>query len=85
MKTHRIRVSSKGQIVIPSELRKKYKMKAGTQIALSDTGTNMVLQPITSDFIRSLMGSLADGPSALESLKEERKKEKQREELRLRR
>jgi AbrB family looped-hinge helix DNA binding protein len=55
-------VSTKGQMVIPVELREALDLKAGTKVALHLEGNAILVQPITDEFIDSLPGSLK-GPS----------------------
>jgi AbrB family looped-hinge helix DNA binding protein len=69
-------VTTKGQLVIPAKLRRKYSIHKGTQVAFLEDQGRLILQPITPEFIRSLRGSLQDGPSALDSLLEDRKRER---------
>jgi AbrB family looped-hinge helix DNA binding protein len=73
-----IHATVKGQIVIPSRLRRKYGIKAGTRIEVSDDGKRIVLQPITRDYIRSLRGVMK-GSGALAILEDERRRERERE------
>ena len=69
-------VTSKGQLVIPARLRRRFGIKKGTAMAfLEDAGRNIV-QPVTREFIHGLRGSLKGEPSALEILLEERKRER---------
>jgi len=68
----------KGQIVIPSRLRRKYGIKAGTRIDVMDEGSRIVLQPITREFIHGLRGVMK-GAGALQILTEARRKERERE------
>lgn len=70
--------TSKGQIVIPSALRKKYGIKAGTRIIVSDTGDSIRLTPVTDQYLRSLQGSFA-GKGLINSLLEERAQDNQKE------
>lgn len=75
-------MTSKGQIVIPAKLRKKYGIKAGTTIHVEEDNGKIVLKPITAEYIRSLRGCLKtpEGKkSALDILKEEREADKRRE------
>jgi AbrB family looped-hinge helix DNA binding protein len=52
--------SSKGQIVIPAELRKRHKIRAGTRVAIfEDPLGRIVLQPITEDYITRMRGVIA--------------------------
>jgi len=71
-------VTTKGQIVIPSKIRKRYQIKEGTKIQFKEEGNKIVLEPVTPDFVRSLRGSLK-GTGVLETLMEERRKDRERE------
>ncbi len=77
MKTEVSTVTTKGQLVIPSKLRRKYSIKEGTQVAFLEQENRLVLQPLTAEFIRSLRGSLKGEPSALRSLLEDRRRERE--------
>jgi len=70
-------ISAKGQLVIPAKLRRKYGIKPGTRIQVIDRGNQIVLQPITEEYIRKLRGSLKGG-NALRVLEKERRKDKER-------
>ena len=76
MKTEVSKVTTKGQLVIPSKLRRKYAIKKGTQVAFVEEGNRLILQPLTPEFIRSLRGSLGKDSKALEILLEERRRER---------
>jgi AbrB family looped-hinge helix DNA binding protein len=56
MSTVCVRMSVKGQLVIPAELREELKLAAGTEISIQRQGNTLVLRPITPSFIRSLAG-----------------------------
>ena len=77
MKTEVSTVTTKGQLVIPAKLRRKYAIRKGTQVAFVEEKNRLVLQPLTPEFIRSLRGSLKGEPSALKVLQEERRRERQ--------
>ena len=68
----------KGQIVIPAKLRKKYGIKNGTKIIVTDNGDSITLKPVTEQYLKNLQGSLK-GAGALKVLLEERRKDKARE------
>lgn len=70
-------ITVKGQIVIPAELRRKYGITPNTRIAIVDNGNEIILRPITREYLKSLRGSL-QGSNALEVLLEERRKDKER-------
>ncbi len=62
-------VTSKGQIVIPAELRRKLRIKPGTRVAFQEENGHLVLQPITDEFIDSLRGILGDTSDMVEQLR----------------
>lgn len=68
----------KGQIVIPAALRRKYGIKSGTKIIVTDTGDGIMLKPITEEYLKNLQGSLK-GKGGLKILQEERAKDRQKE------
>jgi AbrB family looped-hinge helix DNA binding protein len=68
----------KGQIVIPASLRRKYGIKNGTKIIVTDVGDAIVLKPVTEQYLKNLQGSLK-GRGGLKVLVEERRKDKERE------
>ena len=68
--------TSKGQLVIPAELRRKHKIEAGTKVAiLEDQIGRIVLQPITDEYIDRVMGLFADGPDLLANWEKEHREE----------
>ena len=72
--------TSKGQLVIPAELRRKHGIKAGTRVAfLEDQLGRIVLQPITEEYIDRIRGCLAGGPDLVASLMKERRREAKHE------
>ena len=77
MKTEVSTVTTKGQLVIPAKLRRKYAIRKGTQVAFVEEENRLVLQPLTPEFIRSLRGSLKSEPSASKILLEERKRDRE--------
>ena len=68
----------KGQIVIPAKLRKKYGIKNGTKIIITDIGDAIVLKPVTEQYLKNLQCSLKS-KGGLKALLEERNKDKERE------
>jgi AbrB family looped-hinge helix DNA binding protein len=69
-------VTTKGQLVIPARLRRRFGIKKGTTISFLEEGGRIVVQPVTRQFIRGLRGSLKGEPSALDLLLKERKQER---------
>jgi AbrB family looped-hinge helix DNA binding protein len=71
-------VTSKGQLVVPAELRRKHGIEAGTKVRfLEDQFGQIILQPITEDYIDRVMGCLA-GSNLLETWEIEHRREGKR-------
>jgi AbrB family looped-hinge helix DNA binding protein len=75
-------VTSKGQLVVPARLRRKYGIKAGTRIRFVERDREIVMQPVTRQYIRSVCGMLAGAGAATPELLKERARDKRREEAR---
>ena len=56
MKQNYSQVSTKGQVVIPSELREALQIEPGTQVAMHREGDAIILRPVTAGLVRSLRG-----------------------------
>ena len=76
-------VTSKGQIVVPARLRRKYGIKPGTKVCFIERNGEIVFQPVTRDYIRSLCGMLKSDSSVTEEILKERALDKKREEAKL--
>jgi len=77
-----VKVTSKGQIVIPSEVRKKLNIQKGQKLVVSVEENRIILEPV-EDILRKGRGLLKDdGKKILEYLLEERKREAEREKVR---
>ena len=68
----------KGQIVIPAALRRKYGIKNGTKIIVTDAGDSIILKPVTEQYLKNLQGSLK-GRGGLKTLMDERHNDKKRD------
>lgn len=68
-------ISSKGQLVIPAELRKKYRLKAGSRVAFDDVGgeIRIRIKPNPYDALLALRGKFAQFPLEQDLLEERRK------------
>jgi AbrB family looped-hinge helix DNA binding protein len=71
-------ISSKGQIVIPANLRKRYSLKEGMTVLFQEDQGRLMLVPSNYDAIFALGGSLGDYPLEAD-LEEERRSERDRE------
>ncbi len=74
---YRSRMSSKGQLVIPAEVRERFGFKPGTDVVFTESNGRLVLEKQTFENIFKLQGALKD-KGELELLKEERKRERSR-------
>ena len=52
-------VTVKGQVVIPSKLRNRFGIRKGTQVHLYERDGEIVIRPITDEYLRSLAGTRA--------------------------
>jgi AbrB family looped-hinge helix DNA binding protein len=80
--TYRTTVSSKGQVVIPAELRQKFELSQGTPATWSEEEGRLVLTPITERRLDEIMGFLKPAPgepSMFDELFAERERERKRE------
>ena len=76
MKKEIATVTTKGQLVIPSSLRRRHGIRQGTQVVFLEEDQRIILQPLTAEFLRKLRGSLKGEPSPLKLLLEDRKRER---------
>jgi AbrB family looped-hinge helix DNA binding protein len=72
-------VTTRGRIVIPVRLRRKLGIKSGTKVCFIEQGNDILFQPVTKPYIRSLCGMLKSTTSATAGLLIERKKDRERE------
>lgn len=70
-----VKTLSKGQIVIPSDIRKRYHIEPGTEIQIMEYGGIIYLIPPVQDPIKAACGILPLNPSLSEKLLRERRKE----------
>ena len=76
-------VTTKGQLVIPARIRRKLGIKPGTKVCFVERGGEILFQPVTKEYIRSVCGMLKSPTSVTQELLADRKKDKEREEARL--
>jgi len=75
-------VTSKGQLVVPSRIRRRYGIKPGTRINFIEDQGRIIFQPVTPEYIDSFCGVFKQKPGEksvvrehLEERRAERKKE----------
>lgn len=76
--------TTKGQIVIPSAMRRKLGIKPGTriQVELDEANAQIILKPITREYIHSLRGKFR-GSGLVEELEASRLRDREREESKI--
>jgi len=72
-------VTTKGQIVIPSKMRRKLNIKKGTRLYIEERGNELLLKPLTSAYFEKVAGILQTKGRLTRALLEERAKDKLRE------
>jgi AbrB family looped-hinge helix DNA binding protein len=81
--TYIAKVSQKGWIVIPADLRRRYGIEPGAEVKIAPRARGMEVMPVMKDAIRETAGKYRTvKPTLLESLLSERQKEKEREDRR---
>jgi len=70
-----VKTLSKGQIVIPAEIRKRYHIEPGTEIQIMEYEGIIYLIPPVPDAIKAACGILPLKPSLSEKLLKERRKD----------
>ncbi len=70
--------TSKGQVVIPSKIRRKFGIKEGTyiQIDVDDLTKRIILTPVTREYVHSLRGKYK-GKGLMKALMAEKQREKE--------
>jgi AbrB family looped-hinge helix DNA binding protein len=69
-------ISSKGWVVIPAELRKKYGLHPGAEVRIVDYGGVLGIIPALSEPVKQAGGMLQTGNKLTDSLLEEHRRER---------
>jgi len=72
-------VSGKGQIVIPSKIRRRHRIKKGTRLCLEERGEEMVIRVISEEYFNRLAGVLPSKGKLSKALLEERDRDREKE------
>ena len=70
-----VKTSSKGWLVIPADLRRKYRLQPGTRVTVVDYGGVLSLVPVDEDPIASSAGILRGRTSLTQAIVEEHRSE----------
>ena len=70
-------VTTKGQLVVPAKIRRKFGIKKGTRIAFIEQNGKLVIQPLDRAYFDNLSGVLGTVGKVLRSLMEDKKRERE--------
>ncbi|KKM10763.1 hypothetical protein SY88_11785 [Clostridiales bacterium PH28_bin88] len=79
----KVKLSPKGQIVIPAPLRKKYGIGPGSVVEVIDGGDRIMLRLVPEDPVEEAMGMLRGRTSLTKELLRSRQEERTLEERKL--
>ena len=71
-------VTTKGQIVIPSKIRRRLNIKRGTRLYIEEKGEELIIKPVTPAYFERIAGVLQTKGKLSKALLEERSKDKER-------
>lgn len=71
--------TAKGQVVIPSKIRRRYKIKKGTRFSVVEREDGIELKPLTEEYFEKMAGIVKTKQKLTDILFEERRKEKELE------
>jgi AbrB family looped-hinge helix DNA binding protein len=69
-------ISTKGQLVIPVQMREELGIAAGDRVALTIENGAILLRPVTERLVEETRGIFAGGSSMADELQKERRAEK---------
>ena len=72
-------VTAKGQIVIPSRIRRRLNIKKGTKLYIEERDDELVLKPVTPEYFRKIAGVLQTEGKLSKVLLEEHARDIERE------
>ena len=75
-------VPIKGQVVIPSKIRKRLGIKKGTKVCFIERNEDVIIRPLTKDYFEKMAGFLSSGGELAKSLLETRKQDRIQEDER---
>ena len=70
-------VTAKSQIVIPSNLRRKFGIKKETRVCVHERDGAIAIKPITDDYIRNMAGMAGTRGKLLKALMQDKTKERE--------
>ncbi len=74
-----VSTSSKGQVVIPRDVRRALGLKPGQKVSVTLEGDRAVVVPLPEDPVKATWGMFRDGTSLTKALVAEHRKERRRD------
>ena len=68
-------ITSKGQIVIPSRIRKHLNIQPGMKFVLKERGNTIIVEPVNEHYFGQFVGILKSKKNLAEELRKEKHKE----------
>jgi antitoxin PrlF len=75
-RVERVSVTTKGQVVIPSRIRRKFGIEKGTKVFVYERDGEIIVKPISDEYIEDMAGMTGTKGRLLKALTEEKKKER---------
>ena len=72
-------MTTKGQVVIPSRIRRHLNLRKGTKVYIEERGDELILKPVTAEYFNKLAGVLHTKGKLSKALLEERAKDRESE------
>ena len=72
-------VTTKGQIVIPAKIRQKYGIGKGTKLSIEENGDELIVRPLTPQYLDRVAGILKGPDSLSRKLLRERARDRRKE------
>jgi len=70
-------VTTKGQVVIPSKIRRRFNIKKGTKLYVEENGDEIILRPVTAAYFEKIAGILKTEGKLSKALLKERAADKE--------
>ncbi len=74
-----VTASSRGQIVIPKEIRERLQIVPGKKLLIKAEGDHVIIKPLPDDPVEHFCGIFKGGSSLTKALLHERRRERKRE------
>lgn len=76
-------LTSKGQVLIPKRLRKKYGIEAGMKVIFDEAEGGVMIRPVNEEYFKAFRGMLASTGKLREEIKAMKLEEKKLEDRKL--